>query len=229
MGGFQTKAVVLMKKGTAMGQIKIENVGLTIGKAVILEEVTALFPGGEITGLVGRNGSGKSMLFKCIAGFVRPTQGEITIDGVNYHAARKFPPDLGFIIESPGFLPDLNAYDNLARLAAINQRVKPERIREYIALVGLDPKSRKKVGKFSLGMKQRLGIAQAIMEDPAYLVLDEPFNGLDNAGVEDIRILLQNLREQGKTLVLASHNPLDISILCDRVYEMDRGRIKRLL
>lgn len=96
-------------------------------------------------------------------------------------------------------------------------------------MVGLDPKSRKKVGKFSLGMKQRLGIAQAIMEDPAYLVLDEPFNGLDNAGVEDIRILLQKLREQGKTLVLASHNPLDISILCDRVYEMDRGRIKRLL
>lgn len=210
-----------------MGQINVDNVGLRIGKAVILEGVTAVFPAGEITGIVGRNGSGKSMLFKCITGFIRPTTGEITIGGVNYHTLRQFPPAMGFIIEAPGFLPELSAYDNLARLAAINQRMRPGQIREYIDLVGLDPKSRKKVGKFSMGMKQRLGIAQAIMEDPEYLVLDEPFNGLDNAGVADIRSLLQKLREQGKTLLLASHNPMDISILCDSVYEMDQGRINR--
>lgn len=208
-----------------MKGIIVDRVELRIKGTSILEDVSASFKEGMISGIVGRNGSGKSMLFKCICGFITPTAGQITINGQDYHKQGKFPDSVGFIIEAPGFLPDCSAYENLLRLASINGRVKPDQIEKWISLVGLDPSSRKKVGKFSLGMKQRLGIAQAIMEDPEILILDEPFNGLDKDGVEDIRKLLAEYKHQGKTILLSSHNPLDISTLCDTVYEMDKGHL----
>ena len=208
-----------------MNSIVVEDVSLHIGKAHILDQVSAVFQPGEISGIVGRNGSGKSMLFKCICGFIKPSSGKIIIGNTDYHKTRAFPRSMGFIIEAPGFLPDCSALDNLIRLASINGRAQINQLKEWIETVGLDPLDRKKVGKFSLGMKQRLGIAQAIMENPDYLILDEPFNGLDNTGVEDIRTLLLNLKNQGKTILLSSHNPLDITLLCDRVYEMDHGKM----
>ena len=138
---------------------------------------------------------------------------------------RDFADNIGIIIENPGFLNGYTGFKNLEYLANIRNVIGKEEIRESMEKVGLDPCSNKKVGKYSLGMKQRLGIAQAIMENPEILILDEPMNGLDNQGVEDVRGILMGLREEGKTIILASHNKEDIEILCDEVYEMDRGKL----
>ena len=129
----------------------------------------------------------------------------------------------GIIIENPGFLPGYTGYQNLKFLAKLTRKIGKKEIMDAITKVGLEPLSKKHVGKYSLGMRQRLGIAQAIMEDPDILILDEPMNGLDNQGVEDIRKLLLALKEQGKTILIASHNREDIDVLCDHVWEMDKG------
>ena len=138
------------------------------------------------------------------------------------------PQGIGIIIEHPGFLRDYSGFQNLKLLARLQKKITDEKIKESIRLVGLDPEDKKKVGKFSLGMRQRLGIAQAIMESPDILILDEPMNGLDKHGVEDMRKLLVQLKEEGTTILVASHNPLDIEILCDEVYEMDAGAITKV-
>ena len=185
-----------------------------------------MFEKGEITGLIGRNGAGKTVLMKCLCGFVTPTEGEIFIEGKKMYG--KIPIDLsciGMIIENPGFLDAYSGYHNLSFLAKINGRIGKKEIREALKMVGLDSDSRKRVGKYSLGMRQRLGLAQAIMEDQEILILDEPMNGLDNKGVEDIRNLLLSFREKGKTIILASHSKEDINLLCDKIYEMDNGEI----
>lgn len=134
-----------------------------------------------------------------------------------------FADNIGVIIETPGFLSGYTGYKNLEYLAGIRKIIGKEEIRSTMERVGLDPNSRKKVGKYSLGMRQRLGIAQAIMENPDILILDEPMNGLDNHGVEDVRRILLDLKAEGKTVILASHNKEDIEILCDEVHEMDHG------
>ena len=134
-----------------------------------------------------------------------------------------FPKNLGLIIEAPGFLPHLSGFRNLSILASVNKKIDKNRIKETIRLVGLDPDMKKPVGKYSLGMRQRLGIAQAIMEDPELLILGEPFNGLDKNGVQDMRELVKSLAEKGKTIILSSHNTADIDTLCDTVCEMDGG------
>ena len=136
-----------------------------------------------------------------------------------------FPESMGVIIETPGFLTNISGMRNLEILAGLQNKIGREGIRDAILKAGLDPDLKKAVSKYSLGMRQRLGIAQAIMEDPEFLILDEPFNGLDKHGVADIRKLLLGLKAQGKTILLASHNSEDIRILCDKVYEMDGGRI----
>ncbi|WP_413814387.1 ATP-binding cassette domain-containing protein [Caproiciproducens galactitolivorans] len=161
-----------------------------------------------------------------MCGFVPPTEGDVFV--WNKHVGRDvdFPDSLGFVIESPGFLPMDSGLKNLKYLASIKQGIGADRIWECMELVGLDPNSRKPVGKYSLGMRQRLGIAQAIMENPEILILDEPMNGLDNHGVEDIRSLLLGLKKEGKTIIIASHSAEDIDILCDAVYEMDAGMIR---
>lgn len=205
--------------------VKVENVTLKIKDALILDKVNLSVEKGSICGLVGRNGSGKTMLMKCICGFIPVTEGEISVSGQKVGAKDKFAQNLGFIIETPGFMPNYTAYKNLEFLSSINSKADKQRIREVIELVGLDPDSKKKVGKFSLGMNQRLGLAQAIIDDPDLLILDEPFNGLDNDGVKQIRNLLLKLKEQGKTIIMASHTKEDIDILCDRVCFMDKGRL----
>lgn len=206
--------------------IKIENLTKKFGDVTALENVNLSFERGKIYGIIGRNGSGKTVLFKLITGYLKPTGGRVLVNGKEIGKDVDFAENIGIIIENPGFLNGYTGYKNLAYLAGIRNVIGREEIRESMEKVGLDPDSGKKVGKYSLGMKQRLGIAQAIMEDPEILILDEPMNSLDNQGVEDVRELLMGLRDEGKTILLASHNKEDIEILCDEVYEMDRGRLR---
>lgn len=205
--------------------IEIENIVKKFGDTTVLNGVSLSLEKNKIHGLIGRNGSGKTMLLKCICGFVLPTSGTIIAGGQRIGKDCDVPENIGIIIEAPGFLPNYDGYTNLKFLAAIKNKISKEQILAIIEKVGLDPKSKKHVGKYSLGMRQRLGIAQALMEDPDILILDEPMNGLDNRGVEEIRKLLLELRGRGKTIILASHGKEDIEILCDTVHELDRGEI----
>ena len=203
--------------------IEVRGLSLTIGKTVILNDVTVSLEAGKIHGLIGRNGSGKTMLMKCICGFIRPTRGVVVVDGKRVGKDVDFPKNMGIIIETPGFIPYYSGYKNLKLLAGLRNKIGKEEIIQAMERTGLDPKLKRHVKKYSLGMRQRLGLAQAIMEDPDILILDEPMNGLDKDGVEDMRRYLIDLREQGKTILIASHSSEDISVLCDAVYEMEKG------
>lgn len=203
--------------------ISIQGVYKSFGEDNVLKDVCRDFEEGKIHGIVGNNGSGKTVLMKCICGFLHPTKGKIFVNYKQVGNDMDFPDDMGIIIETPGFLPNLTGQKNLQILASLKKKISSDTIRKTIERVGLDPSMKKPVGKYSLGMRQRLGIAQAIMEDPSILILDEPFNGLDKHGVEQMRELIKGLREEGKTIVLASHNQIDIDELCDTVCEMDAG------
>lgn len=205
--------------------IKIENLTKRFGNVTVLNNVNVNFEKEKIYGIVGRNGSGKTMLMKCICGFLKPTEGTITVSEKVVGKDVEIPPDIGVIIETPGFVTNYSGYKNLKLLASVRGKITNDEIVEAMNIVGLDAKNRKHVGKYSLGMRQRLGIAQAIMEKPKILILDEPMNGLDNDGVQHIRNVLLELKEQGTTIILASHNKEDIDVLCDRVCYMDKGRI----
>lgn len=203
--------------------IQIKDVSLTIKKTEILKHVTVEFEKGKIHGLIGRNGSGKTMLMKCICGFVKSTGGTIFVNGKQIGKDCDFPDSVGIIIETPGFIPYYSGYKNLKLLADLRKRITGEQVKEAMKRVGLDPELKRHVRKYSLGMRQRLGLAQAIMENPELLILDEPMNGLDKEGVADMRRYLLELKEQGKTILIASHSAEDIAVLCDTVWEMDKG------
>ncbi len=205
--------------------IIIENATKKFGTQTVLNNVSLTLEDGKIYGFVGQNGCGKTVLFKSICGFIYLDRGTITVDGKVIGKDIDIIKDAGIIIESPGFLPNYSAFKNLKFLTMIKDNIGDEQIKSTLISVGLDSESKKVVGKFSLGMRQRLGIAQAIMENPHILILDEPMNGLDKRGVEDIRKILMDLKKKGKLILLASHNPLDIDILCDCVYELDAGTI----
>lgn len=205
--------------------ISVKNAVKRFKETTALDNVSVDFERGKIHGIIGRNGSGKSVLFKCITGFMALDSGEITVMGEKVRPAKA--QDIGIIIEQPGFIGSLSGYKNLKLLAGIRKEISDERIREVIRFVGLDPDEKKHVSKYSMGMRQRLGIAQAIMESPPILVIDEPMNGLDKNGVAEIRELLKKLREDGTTILIASHYSGDIDELCDTVHEMELGRISR--
>lgn len=205
--------------------IKVDKVIKKFGSDIALNNVSIEFERGKIYGVVGRNGSGKTVLFKTMIGFLKPTSGRVVVDGKEIGKDTDFADNIGIIIETPGFLSSYSGYKNLEYLASIKNMIGKKEIKESMERVGLDPSSKKKVGKYSLGMRQRLGIAQAIMENPDILILDEPMNGLDNQGVEDVREILLNLKNEGKSIILASHNKEDIKVLCDQVYEMDHGKL----
>ena len=211
-----------------MDIIIVKNLELTIKKAEILKSVNISFEKGKIHGLIGRNGSGKTMLMKCICGFIRPTGGEIIVNDKRVGSDCDFPENIGIIIETPGFIPYYSGYKNLKILADLNKKIDSKTVKQTIKQVGLDPDSKLHVKKYSLGMRQRLGIAQAIMENPDILILDEPMNGLDKDGVADMRKYLLALKEQGKTILIASHSTEDIEILCDTVCEMDKGILAKI-
>ena len=203
--------------------IRVEGVYKRFGTDTVLKDVSRSFERGRIHGIVGNNGSGKTVLMKCICGFLIPDGGSITVNGERVGVDVDFPPDLGLIIETPGFLPNMTGVKNLEILASLNKKIGLREIAASMRAVSLDPSMNKPVGKYSLGMRQRLGIAQAIMENPSLLILDEPLNGLDKHGVREMRQLIKGLKEQGKTILLASHNQGDIDELCDTVCEMDNG------
>ncbi|UUX33608.1 ABC transporter ATP-binding protein [Fundicoccus culcitae] len=206
--------------------IEVINLSKSFGKTTILDDVSCHFNKGQIHGIIGRNGAGKTILMKSICGFIRPDKGEIKIDGelMTTRTDKKLE-DIGIIIESPGFLPAFDGYSNLKYLASIRNVIGAEEINQVLETVGLTAAAKKKVGKYSMGMRQRLGIAQAIMENQSILILDEPMNGLDNRGVNEMRELFLKLKSEGKTIILASHSKEDIEILCDTVIEMDHGKI----
>jgi ABC-2 type transport system ATP-binding protein len=206
--------------------VEISNVTKDIKGTKVLNNVSLSLESGKAYGIVGRNGSGKSMLFKAICGLINATEGEIKVFDKPIKNGN-FPDSTGIIIENPGFLPQYSAFKNLKILASINNTISDEKINETITLVGLDPNNKKPVRKYSLGMKQRLGIAQALMEEPKLLVLDEPMNGLDAEGVKQIRELLLELKSKSVTILLASHNSEDINEICDYVYNMENGVLSK--
>ena len=214
-----------MELEEVINMIIVENVSLTINKQRILDNVSLNVKKGEAVGLVGGNGSGKTVLMKCICGFNSSFHGEISVLGKKICKDTEFPPKTGFIIETPGFISYLSGYENLKILADINRKIGKKEIYEYMQLVGLEPENRKSVKKYSLGMRQRLGIAQALMENPDVLILDEPFNGLDKKMIDNMREVFVNEKRKGKTILLTSHNEKDIEYICDRTYEIDEGKI----
>lgn len=208
--------------------IEIKNVSKSFKEHQVLKSVSLECPSGEITGIVGHNGSGKTVLFKCVSGLMHIDEGDIISDGVRIGQNGNMIKNAGVIIENPAFLDGETGFRNLDYLYKINNKSDKEAIRKAMDMVGLDPRLKKKVRHYSLGMRQRLAIAQAIMENPDTLILDEPMNGLDKKGVEEMRKLFDEMRQQGKTILLASHNKEDIDILCNHVYEMEMGTLKRI-
>ena len=203
--------------------IEVCGVNKYFGEEHVLKDVSHTFEKGKIHGIVGNNGSGKTVLMKCLCGFLKPDSGVIYVNHKQVGKETDFPEDIGIIIETPGFLPHLSGTQNLKILASLQKKANALTIRTVLEQVGLDPDMKKPVGKYSLGMRQRLGFAQALMEDPSLLILDEPLNGLDKHGVVHIRNVIKGLRAEGKTVILASHNQVDIDELCDTVCEMDAG------
>ena len=206
--------------------IKVTDVSKSFGKIKVLDHVSMECHSGEITGIVGRNGAGKTVLFKILCGLLSADSGEIVVNGV----LRKKQPEIlksaGIIIEEPAFLRNDSGIKNLEYLYMLNHKSDKPYLETVMERVGLDPRSKKHVGKYSMGMRQRLAIAQAIMEDPDFLILDEPFNGLDNQGVTEMRNIFLEFKEKGKVILVASHNAEDIKVLCDHVCCMEAGKLK---
>lgn len=207
--------------------IRIEHLYKKFGDVIVLSDINLKCEKGKTYGLIGRNGSGKTVLMKCICGLIAPTSGKIEIEGKILGEQVQRSDNLGILIETPGYLSGFNAYQNLKMLADIRRKISAKEIKQVMIKVGLDPEDKKNVEKFSLGMKQRLGLAQAIMEDPDIILLDEPMNGLDSQGVKDIRQMIRLLHDEGRTLILASHNMEDIHALCDEVFQIEDSILTR--
>lgn len=204
-------------------KIEIRDLCKEFKKNTVLDHVNLQMEDGKIYGIVGRNGSGKTMLFRCLAGLVKPTSGEIIFDGKILFRDIFSPPNMGVVIENMGLYPDFTGFDNLKYLSRIKKIISDKEIRAAIARVGLDPQDKRKIRKYSLGMRQRIVLAQAFMEKQDIIVLDEPTNGLDEEGIGLIRGILKEEADRGAVVVIASHNKEDIEYLCDKVFHMSRG------
>lgn len=208
--------------------IIIEHISKCFRKIPVLTDVSVEFESGKIHGIIGHNGSGKTVLMKIICGLMDADSGEVFINGEHQKNGSAYKSNIGAIIETPGFLPTQSGFKNLQYLASIRCKIGDEEIKSAMKQVNLSPDDKKHVGKYSLGMRQRLGLAQAIMENPELLILDEPMNGLDKDGVADMRQYLLDLKSQGKTILIASHSAEDIDVLCDTVCKMDKGNLKKV-
>lgn len=211
-----------------MAIIEIDNISKEFSGDIVLHSVSISFEKGKIYGIIGRNGSGKTVLLKIISGFLKPTTGTVTINGIPLGKKNEFPENTGILIEKPGFLPYKSGFQNLKYLSQIQKLINDQEIYKVLEQTGLTSAAKKLVGKYSMGMKQRLGIAQAIMENPEILILDEPMNGLDDQGASQMRKLFLQLRSEGKTILLASHMQEDLHELCDKVYRIDAGTIEEI-
>jgi ABC-2 type transport system ATP-binding protein len=207
------------------GYIQIRNLSKKIKNNVVLDHINLELDKGKIYGFRGINGSGKTMLFRAICGLIIPTEGEIIIDNKKLHKDISFPESIGVLIENPGFLPNYTGKQNLKLLAEIKDIVSSDDIDKIITLVGLDPNDRRKYKQYSLGMKQKLGIAQALMEDPELILLDEPTNSLDEDSVRNILDIIEKEKRKGKTILIASHDKLSLDEISDYIYKIDKGRI----
>ncbi|MGF7400439.1 ATP-binding cassette domain-containing protein [Thermoanaerobacterium thermosaccharolyticum] len=208
-----------------MGYLEVSNLSKNIGQNEILKNINLNLEKGTIYGFFGRNGSGKTMLFRALCGLIKPTSGTITINNKVLHRDISFPESIGVIIESPGFWDHYTGFENLKVLSSIKNIIGDEDIRKSIKRVGLDPDDRRIYKKYSLGMKQRLAIAQAIMERPDIIILDEPTNSLDENGVQLVREILIGEKKRGALILIASHNKDDIDILSDVKYKVDDGSV----
>lgn len=207
--------------------IEIKNLTKTISGNTVLSNINLSMETGTIYGLKGKNGSGKTMLMRAISGLISPTEGEVIIDGKILGKDISFPESIGLLIENPAFLPTYSGFDNLKMIASIKRIITDEDIRNIIKRVGLDPDDKKKYKKYSLGMKQKLGIACAVMEKPDVIILDEPINAIDEDGVKVIRELLDELKREDKVIILACHDKEELYYLSDEIIEIDAGKIKR--
>lgn len=205
--------------------LKAEKLTKIMKKQPILTDINLSLYRGKIYGFRGKNGSGKTMLFRALSGLILPTEGKVEVDGVTLGKEVSFPPSVGVLIEYPGFLNGYTGFKNLKLLAGLNDLIGDERIKESIRLVGLDPDDKRKYRKYSLGMKQRLGIAQAIMEEPDLIILDEPTNALDSDGVEEFKELLLSLKTKNKCILIASHDKEELDYLSDEIFMMENGKI----
>ena len=208
-------------------EIIVKSATKYIKKALILDDVNIQLTGGKIYGLKGPNGSGKTMLMRLLCGLIRPTSGEVWIDGKKLGKDMDFPESVGLLIENPAFLPNYTGYENLELLAQIRGKIGAEQICQSLMEVGLDPHDSRRYRKYSLGMKQRLGIAAAIMEKPDLLIVDEPTNALDDSGVEQICTILRRERERGALVVIACHDSLLLETLSDEIYKIYEGKVTK--
>jgi len=207
-------------------QIVVKEATKRLRNRIVLDNVSLTLDQGGIYGFFGSNGSGKTMLFRAICGLIRLTNGEIDVFGEKIGVDASFPKNLGVIIETVGFWGEYTGFKNLKMLAAIRNKINDDKIKTAISRVGLDPYDRRSFKKYSLGMKQRLAIAQAVMEYPELLVLDEPTNALDEDGVELIRNVILEEQQRGATVLIASHNKEDIKSLCSRQFKMTEGKLE---
>ena len=205
--------------------VEIKNLNKVIKKNVILSDINLNLYRGKVYGFCGINGSGKSMLFRAISGLIKPTEGEIVIDGKVLGKDISFPESFGMLIENPGFLPNYTGFQNLKYLADIKKIINDDGIKQVLSSVGLSPNDTRKYKKFSLGMKQKLGIAQAVMEDPDLIILDEPTNALDEDGQKMVRNLILELKKKGKLILITNHNRAEMENIADEIYTIKEGKI----
>lgn len=207
-------------------KIEVSNVSRKLGNEEVLKNINLELEPGKIYGFIGRNGSGKTMLFRTICGFLKPDTGYVKVDGRDLYKNNEFPKDTAALLEKPNYISDLTGFENLKLLSKIKNIINDDQIMETLKLVNLENEADKKFKKYSLGMKQKLGIAGVLMEDPKIMILDEPFNGLDDESAEKIRKILLKEKEKGKLILIATHIKEDIEILGDVIYKMDKGVIK---
>ena len=207
-------------------KIEIKNVTKKIDKEMVLNDISLSLNSGTIYGLVGRNGSGKSMLLKTICGFVKPDKGYVIVNGEDIYKNNTFPKNTAALIERPNYLPELTGFENLKMLASINKKIDDTEILNTLKKVNLLDEKDKKFKKYSLGMKQKLGIAQVLMENPDIMILDEPFNGLEEESANKIRKILLEEKQKGKLIIIATHIKEDIDELCNVIFHIDKGKIK---
>ena len=205
--------------------IEIENLSKKINGVSVLENISVRFEQGKVYGLKGSNGSGKTMLMRAVCGLIVPSGGHVNINGEILGKDISFPGSIGILIENPGFISNYSGYKNLEILASIKNKIGNETIKETLTLVGLDCEDKKKYRKYSLGMKQKLGIVAAIMESPDILLLDEPLNALDDKGVATVHKIIEQARENGKIIILACHDFRELQALSDEIFVMDKGKI----
>ncbi|MDR0671225.1 MAG: ABC transporter ATP-binding protein [Oscillospiraceae bacterium] len=212
-----------------MNFLEVKNLTKILNGKAVLSDISFSLPAAHIYGFIGRNGAGKTMLFRAVSGLIHPTSGEVWVQGKLLGRDLSFPQNIGLVIENIGLLPEFTGFKNLRMLSKIKNTLTDEQIRAAIVRVGLDPEDKRPVRKYSLGMKQRIVLAQALMESPDLLVLDEPTNALDQDGVELIRSILQEEKARSATILIASHSREDIDLLCDVIFRMDGGHISEII